>query len=69
MVFAGEEDDDGGGGDDGGAVGDVATDVVIVVGDGLGGFANDSSRTVLWLRERVSASDIEEMLPMNLTEG
>ena len=49
-------------------VADVSGDVVIVVGDAFGEVVNDTSKTVLWLRERMNSSEIDEMLAMNLTE-
>ncbi|KAK7102954.1 hypothetical protein V1264_021104 [Littorina saxatilis] len=45
------------------------SNVVVVVGDNFAGFANDTTNTVLWLRESVNESEIEDMLLMNLTEG
>ena len=65
VVFTGADD----GGLDGDVVADgVFGDVVIVVGDGLEILENDTSKTVLWLHERMNASEIEGLLPMNLTE-
>ena len=64
VVFAGEGDE----GLVGDVVADVSGDVVIVVGDAFGEVVNDTSKTVLWLRERMNSSEIDEMLAMNLTE-